>query len=76
MQFERDDSEEESDEEVLLRAEPLVKEPSQEEMEKSICNPKMNKAPGEDDITAELVKNASRELKERLYALLCNMWRD
>jgi len=42
MQFERDDSEEESDEEVLLRAEPLVKEPSQEEMEKSICNPKMN----------------------------------
>jgi len=50
---------------VFLTAEPLVMEPSQEEMEKAICNLKTNKAPGEDDVTAELIKNASRELKER-----------
>ena len=75
IQFEREDSEEESDEEVFLTAEPLVKEPSQEEMEKAICNLKITKAPGE-DITAELVKNISLEVKERLYALICKIWRD
>ena len=63
-QFEEENSEEGSDEEVFLTAEPLVMEPSQEEMEKAICNLKTNKAPGEDDITAELIKNASHELRE------------
>jgi len=47
---------------VFLTAEPLVMEPSQEEMEKAICNLKTNKAPGEYDITAQLIRNASREL--------------
>jgi hypothetical protein len=61
---------------VFLTAEPLVKEPSQEEMEKAICNLKINKAPGEDNITAELTRNTSRELKKRLYALICKVWRD
>jgi len=42
-QFEKEYSEEVSDEEVFLIAEPLVKEPSQEEMEKAICNLKINK---------------------------------
>jgi hypothetical protein len=46
---------------VFLTAEPLVKEPTQEEMEKLIGNLKTNKARGEDDIIAELIKNASRE---------------
>jgi hypothetical protein len=75
-QFEREDSEEESDEEVFLTAEPLVKEPSQEEMEKAICNLKITKAPGGDDITVELIRNTSQELKKRLYALICKVWRD
>jgi hypothetical protein len=44
---------------VFLTAEPLVKEPPQEELEKAIGNLKTNKAPGEDDIIAELIKNAS-----------------
>jgi len=75
-QFEKENSEEESDEEVFPTAEPLVMEPSQEEMEKAICNLKTNKAPGEDNITAELIKNASRKLKERLHVLMCKIWRD
>jgi hypothetical protein len=75
-QFERENSEEESDEEVFLTGEPLVKELSQEEMEKAICNLKIHKAPAEDDIIVELVKNASRELKKRLHALICKIWRD
>ena len=57
-QFDKEYSEEESDEEVYLTAEPPVKELTQEEMEKAICNLEINKAPGEDGITAELIKNA------------------
>jgi hypothetical protein len=75
-QFEREDNEEESDEEVFLTAELLAEEPSQKEMEKAICNLKINKIPGEEDITAELINKASRELKERLHALICKIWRD
>ena len=66
----------ESDVEVFLTAEQLVKEPSQEEMEKAICNLKINKAPGKDDIIAELIKNVSQEFKKRLNALSCKIWRD
>jgi hypothetical protein len=75
-QFEKENSEEESDVEVFLTAEPLVKEPTQEEKEKVIGNLETNKAPGEDDIIAELIKNASRELKKRLYALVYKIRED
>ena len=76
-QFEKEYSEkEESDEEASLTAEPLVKEPSQEELEKAICNLKINKAPEEDNIIAELIKNASQEIKKRLHALIYKIWRD
>jgi hypothetical protein len=75
-QFERENSEEESDEEVFLTPEPLVKELSQKEMEKAVCNLKINTAPGEDDSMAELIINASRYLKKRLHALICKIWRD
>ena len=61
---------------MYLTAEPLVNEPSQEEMEKAICNLKINKAPGEDDIIEDLIKNARQELKKRLHALMCKIWRD
>jgi hypothetical protein len=66
-QFEKENGEEEIDEELFLTAECLVMELSQEEMEKAICNLKTNKASEEDDITTELIKNASRELKDRLH---------
>jgi hypothetical protein len=75
-QFERENSEEESDEEVFLTAEPPVQEPTQEEMEKATGNLKTNKSPGEDDITAELIKNSSWELKKRLHAMICKIRRD
>jgi hypothetical protein len=75
-QFEKGNSEEESVELVFLTAELLVMEPSQEEMEKAICNLKTNNAPGEDDITAELIKNESLELRERLHVLICKIWRE
>ena len=75
IQFIKEYSEEESDE-VYMTAEPFVKEPSQEEVEKAICNLKINNAPKEDVIIAELIKNASQELKKRLHALICKIWRD
>jgi hypothetical protein len=75
-QSEREKSEEESDEKVFLTAEPLVKEPSQEEMEKAVCNLKTSKARGEYGILAELIKNTSQELRKRLHVLICKIWRD
>jgi hypothetical protein len=45
--FEKENSDEENDN-VFLTAEPLLKEPSQEQMEKAICNLLTNQAPGED----------------------------
>jgi hypothetical protein len=45
-------------------------------MEKALGNLKINKAPGEDNITAELIKNTSHELKKRLHALMCKIWTD
>jgi sorting nexin-29 len=74
--FERENSEEESDEEVFLTAEPLIKEPTQEEMKKVSDNLKTNKAPREDDIVAELIKNSSQELKKKFHAFICKIWRD
>ena len=59
-QFEKEYSEEEESDEVYLTAEPLVKKPSQEEMEKTICNLKINKARGEDNIIAELIKKQAK----------------
>jgi len=37
--------------------------PSEGEIEKAVVNFKTNRAPGEDDITAERIENSSRELK-------------
>jgi len=51
-------------------------EPSQKEMEKAIVNFKTSRTPGEDDITAERIENASRELKDRLHVLVCKIWKD
>ena len=48
-EFVKECSEEESDEELFVTAEPLVTEQSQEEVEKAICNLKINKSPGEDE---------------------------
>jgi hypothetical protein len=45
---------------VFFTAIPSVMESFQEEMEKPIYNLKTNKAPGDEDITAELIKNPSR----------------
>jgi len=73
---ENNDEENEEEEEVFQTAEPLVKEPSQEELEKAVGKLKINKAPGEDDIIVELFKNAGQELKKRLHTLICNIWRE
>ena len=45
-------------------------------MEKATCNLKTNKAPEEDDIIAEVIINASQELKQKLHAFIYKMWRD
>jgi len=61
---------------VFLTAEPFVKEPTKEELEKATCNLKTNKAHGELDIIAELFINASQESKKEIHAFICKIWRD
>ena len=51
---------------MLLTAEPLVKEPSKEELEKAIYNLNINKAPGEDDIAEELIKKCKSRLQKEV----------
>jgi len=54
-----------------VTAESLAMEPSKEN---GICNLETNKALGEDGITAELIENASRELKEKRHFLYINIY--
>jgi hypothetical protein len=52
-----------------LTAEPLVRELTQEEMEKTIGILKTHKVPGEDDIIAGLIKNSSQEFKKEALCI-------
>jgi hypothetical protein len=54
----------------------LVEEPSYEEVEKAIKEVKNYKAPGEDLITAELIKNGGKELWTQIYVFLKEIWKN
>lgn len=56
-----------------LKDEPT--EPSKEEFNEVLKNLKQGKAPGPDDICSEFIKNGGPELRERLYELMIQIWR-
>ena len=54
---------------------PLLEEPSIEEVNGVLKTMKNNKAPGDDLITAELLKHGGPELEKKLHELMCLIWR-
>lgn len=60
---------------VYQTAEPLVDEPTREEVEKAIKMLKNNKAPGIDGLPAELIKQGGERMLTELHNLITNIWR-
>ncbi|CAI6348685.1 unnamed protein product [Macrosiphum euphorbiae] len=62
-------------EENLNTVEQRLDEPTLEEVERAVNMLKNRKAPGEDAIVAELLKEGGKELMTRLKRLVDNIWK-
>ncbi|XP_039297864.1 uncharacterized protein LOC120354582, partial [Nilaparvata lugens] len=56
--------------------EPFSHDPQLHEMEEAIGSMKNNKAPGEDAITAEMIKTGGPALLSTLHSLIVQIWRE
>lgn len=56
--------------------EPLIETPSYEEVVTAINKLKSQKAPGEDNVPAELIKHGGPELWNRLHRIIVKVWED
>jgi hypothetical protein len=63
------------DEDEYFGPDPEIKEPSLFEVEETIKELRNNKAPGEDNITAELLKCGGAHLWIMTYELITEIWR-
>jgi len=61
-------------ENTLLSTDTEITIPTYEEINGIINKLKSNRAPGPDNITAELIKNGGHTLKRRIYKLILNIW--
>ena len=53
----------------------LIEDPTLEEITKLIQTQRNGKAPGEDNISIELLKNGGLELHKYLHKLILNIWK-
>jgi hypothetical protein len=57
-----------------INGEDIIPEPILEKAEKEINIAKINKAPGIDLVTADMIKCSGKQLTKGIHLLLCKVW--
>ncbi|XP_071652474.1 uncharacterized protein [Temnothorax longispinosus] len=66
--------ENEENEEVHMKVDPEITMPLLEEVEEAVKRQRNGRAPGEDQLTAELLKYGGRALTKKIHSLICEIW--
>lgn len=59
----------------MITVEPNIVEPTREEIAKIINSLKNNKSPGEDEISAELLKHGGKQMVDDVHKVIIEIWK-